>query len=595
MSKRFTITEEDRRHILSLYGLIGEAIDPNAGGTQSFAVNFKAGWYDPKNPDAYIEGQKKLTDEIDTFVKTQLIPYLQKVPSSIVGMTFRSGESLIPNTDNEGKDKGKGQPLDPGRLSDLRKFYLEEYLKSVVIPQIQAVDKQAQIPPLVYEKLEPKEPWIGKNWCKNPSDEVGRSCLSAWKSQGYPDRDKYNQDQKSEFLISVQPITSTTTPTPTPTPLNEECLTNLSIQIYVDSHSCQNAEFFVFANDTILYNTQGGYTANMNNASSSRGIPTSKSLPRFYPNLLNPGYGYLKNGDGKKGSYKYNDKNTKGDLGKGRSDTFVITSAQSKEIVKAGKTKFGNNLNIFMYATTNPAHSDICNAVITKSDGTVVYDKRLLGVKGRVLTLDLCGNEVLPIPGDTSEPDMSAWIQKLVQDRSQAQTESESNQVLKKLFQSSKLDSKALLQEHVFAIKSKIGELVKYLKPFHCGDPTVTFEDAQNKINEYINVFENMLIGKDEKGGEVFEDGLKYDFRQNIEGKRGYEKFTYKDAKFAQDSMMGDVRYQIETFYKIFALICWYPGMGIYAPQSEEQLRDSLSRLARKKELLSEIGVDYSC
>ena len=177
MAKKFIITEEDRRHILSLYGvMLNEALDPVNGGEQSFKVNFKAGWYNAANPAAYLDNQKKFTEEIENFVKTQLIPYLPKNPSTIVGMTFRSGESLIPNTDNEGKDAGINEPLDPGRLSQLRKYYLEQYLKSVIIPQIQSYDKQAQIPPLVYEKKEPTEPWIGKPWCPKeslkPDDKV---------------------------------------------------------------------------------------------------------------------------------------------------------------------------------------------------------------------------------------------------------------------------------------------------------------------------------------------------------------------------------------------------------------------------------------
>jgi len=92
MAKKFIITEEDRTHILSLYGImLNETLDPVKGGEQSFTVNFKSGFYDVANDKAYLDGEKKFTEEIDNFVKTELLPYLQKNPSTVVGMTFRSG------------------------------------------------------------------------------------------------------------------------------------------------------------------------------------------------------------------------------------------------------------------------------------------------------------------------------------------------------------------------------------------------------------------------------------------------------------------------------------------------------------------------
>ena len=116
-------------------------------------------------------------------------------------------------------------------------------------------------------------------------------------------------------------------------------MTDLKIRVYVPRHACQNAEFFIFANSTLLKNINGGITANLNNADTERGIPksTCKGESCFDAEVLNPGYGWLPNGDGTYGGYSYGSQNKSGDIGKGRSDTFIVTEEQSKKIVEQKK------------------------------------------------------------------------------------------------------------------------------------------------------------------------------------------------------------------------------------------------------------------
>jgi len=534
MSKKFFITEQDRRHILSLYGLIKEDIDPVTGGEQSFKVNFKAGWYDPSNEEAYIEGQRKLTDEIDTFVKTQLIPYLKKVPSSIVGMTFRSGESKIPNTDNEGKDKGKKQPLDPGRLSELRKYYLEEYLKKVIIPQIKAVDAQAQIPEMTYIQVEAKEPWIGKPWCPanklKPQDkEIGRDCLLAWRNAGSPDIDKYNTDQVSEFSISVRPILTTSTGTN----VTEDCAVGLKIKVSVKSHICQNAEFFVLANNTLLYNTQGGMTANLNNADAKRGVPGHDSKPEYSKKVLNPGYGLLPNGDGTMGNYKYRNENNNGDIKGSRSDTFIVTPEQSKKIVNEGN----GYINIWWIATTTQAHRDIPEVVITKTVNgveTVVYEGEPKVNEGKILTLDACGNKKVDIDNGQQAPPTQSALNALLAQKQKILKGNVSNDELS----AEKTDSKAAILSRSGELSTESISLTNQLLKFK-GVTGKT--EAQSIITNYYTVFYNKIMGDQSKGEPTFE--------RKENGKK------YKDKTIDISDMYGDVRLDLDLFYAVFDAI----------------------------------------
>ena len=162
---------------------------------------------------------------------------------------------------------------------------------------------------------------------KNPKDPLYSQVLKL--------NEKYNKEQYFRVIISVNKTGEPQSTTDSGS--DDKCdLTKLTIIVSVDEHGCQNAEFFLLANTTVLYNSEGGYTANGNNASTSieyRGY-------KINPQRLNPGYGWLPNGDGTRGNYKYGVKSDpNGDYGGARSDTFNVTPEQAQSILDASTDK----------------------------------------------------------------------------------------------------------------------------------------------------------------------------------------------------------------------------------------------------------------
>ena len=292
MSKKFLITEEDRLHIRSMYGLISEEIDPNTGGSVTIQNYYKPGFYTLDSTDT--QTNQPVKNKLTTALQ-EVTEFVKKNPDSIVEVKFISQESAIPNKDNEGKEGGDF--MDVGGLSDVRKKYIEPYIQTYfnnlkaqgIIPQ------SVEIPPLQYEKLEPVTPWVGQKFCPADStlQQQRSTCVQNYR-KGLKNndseivalkKDKYDKEQRTEIIITVKKKTGETT---------TDCLTGIKIRVYVPSHECQNAEFFIFANNTLLYNSVGGMTANLNNGDKDRGIPKVNSEPTLTANVLNPGYGYLK-------------------------------------------------------------------------------------------------------------------------------------------------------------------------------------------------------------------------------------------------------------------------------------------------------------
>ena len=123
--KKFVITEEEKKHILGLYGILNESIDPNSGGTITIDNYYPAGWYTLDNKDT--KSGKVIKEQLNEAL-IQVTNFVKKHPDSIVSVKFISQESAIPNKDNEGKHGSTWLAL--GGLSDLRKQYLEPYIKT---------------------------------------------------------------------------------------------------------------------------------------------------------------------------------------------------------------------------------------------------------------------------------------------------------------------------------------------------------------------------------------------------------------------------------------------------------------------------------
>ena len=466
---KFLITENERKHILNLYGLLKEAEPEKGTGASSVSlqdlalderIEFGPGWYTMKNSyksDATgavykwdVEGEigPKLT-EIKEFLKNNPTGY-------IVDVILESGESKIPNNDATLPGRPK---VEPGYLNTARLNTLKTYLNGVFKTWN---DEGVKTDFNISEKVStgPTE-WVNTPFCptnstkeqqrnecyvrytnilKNPKDPNHTKVLDL--------KNKYDDEQFFRVIITVNKV-ETQEPEKTPEPpADSKCATGLKIRVHVPRHNCQNAEFFVFANNTQLANSVGGNTANLNNSNTSRGVPSSNTEPVFPPSLLNPGYGFLKNGDGTYGGYSFGNENEKGDIGQGRSDTFTVTSEQSEKIVTEGN----GFIDLWFIATTKNAHRDIPIVEISKPDVQgFVFNEQPKVVQGRLLRLDACGKKVLELGTDATVPNLSSAVDDLRRERT-SMMEKNLRGKFAAIFQKGKLDGKAILLERADGI-----------------------------------------------------------------------------------------------------------------------------------------------
>jgi hypothetical protein len=554
--KRLLITEDDKKYILGLYGLLNESIDPNSGGTITINNYYPAGWYSLENKDT--QSGKIIKDQLNEAL-AQVTEFVKKHPDSIVSVKFISQESAIPNKDNEGKAGGTW--LNVGGLSDLRKQYLEPYIKQYFddLKAQGVIGQTVEVPPLEYEKKDVVTKWVDTPFCpKNATINQQRSeCVTKYR-EGVKKSDpavleyktKYDREQSSQLVITVRLKSEPTKPSSGNTPDYTQCAVELNVRVWVKSHNCQNAEFFIFANDLLLYNSQGGMTANLNNANTTRGIPKTGSEPLFTPEYLNPGYGYLKNGDGT-GAYSYGTIDETGNDGGSRSDTFKITKEQSLALMN----KSNGKISLWMIATTSSAHKDIPNVTITKTDGTVIYNKAPKIVQGKLLTLDGCTYKVIE-GTDETVPDVTGYVNLIRQERikmqSQAELGGEAQKGNKRQQNKKKviLDSKALILDRVTDLVTEMTNFLNNLKP--------SLEKAQPVDKSGIATGIN--VGTPEIQAEITN---KY--------KSFYEKLTYSGTPESpvpqllrddvgnyinptvnNDKLFGDIRMYMDQFYEGF-------------------------------------------
>ena len=564
--RRLLITEEDRRHILGLYGILTEAIDPNSGGTITIDNFYSAGTYTLEQVDTRT---KKVIKEQLNEALIQVTDFVKKHPDSIVSVKFISQESAIPNKDNEGKHGSTW--LAVGGLSDLRKQYLEPYIKTYfdTLKTQGVIGQTVEVPPLEYEKKDFVTPWVGTPFCPATSTiaQQRSECINKYRSgkeTTYKDYfNKYQTEQSSRIEITVKIKATTTTQTTTiKTTGYTTCAAGLSVRVWVKTHQCQNAEFFIFANDLLLYNSQGGMTANLNNADTTRGIPRTDSEPAFYPEYLNPGFGYLKNGDGTMGSYGYGKVNESGDLLGSRSDTFKLTKEQSLTLLNAGKGK----ISLWMIATTTTAHKDIPQVTITKEDGTVIYNKGPQIVQGKLLTLDGCTLQVVE-GTDATVPDVTGYVNIIRQERMNLQSQAENADIAKtgskkqQKKKQSTLDSKGKILERASDLVTQMTTFLNYLKPAleKSTPPTgsasmanIGTPEIQAEIDKYYSIFYSGLTYSGTPESPELQLG------KNSEG-------DYINKTVRTDDLFGDIRMYMDQFYSGFDAV-YANDEGVLSP-----------------------------
>lgn len=410
-NRKLIISEQEKKQILSLYGLIKEADEPAPQQTQTSGlkfdktINFPPGYYRIKGPVTTKAGTTYNWD-VDQTLKADLEKvkeFLKNNPTGyIVEVNLYSGESQIPNNDNE---QG-GTKVDPNYLNTARLNSLKTYINPIFESWKNEGITQTEFKINEFKEIG-KTPWVGTPFCPTNTTDT-RSCSTTYYTKVKSNdptalewKKKYDTEQYFRVIIEVKkvetPVVSgNTVVEPT------ECVTGLKIRVDVAKHDCNNAEFFVFLNDTILYNVDGGYTANGNNSGS---YIESDDGQIIRPKRLNPGFGTL-------GTTKYG---TNGDYGNIRYDEFIVTDEQSKKIVEQAKD---GKINVWYICTlATGCHLDTPTVTITK-EKTQIYRGKPMSDSSLLVTLDGCGNKIDKNPDENAvEPDVTTLRKKLQDER----------------------------------------------------------------------------------------------------------------------------------------------------------------------------------
>lgn len=544
MGQKFLISEQEKFHIKKLYGLITEAVEPY---TQSQRVTFNPGYY----------GEQYAAPFLDPIIEN-IKKYLTDRPGErfVVNVSISSGESRIPNTDNEGTIKGKGQRLDPGVLALERTNTIQKYLNrqlSTLVPNI--------LPKLPdYTKSGPfigKTSWVGTPFCpKGSSEEEQRSgCVKRYRAgmdSTYSSYKKaYNDEQYLDMSITI---------TEEPKKITEECSDNITIRFEVKNHSCQNAEFFVFANNTRLNNVEGGMTANLNTGAGGRGIPSVSSSPIFPKELLNPGYGILtrKYKESVKGKTKEQvEASFKNAV---RWDDFQIPLSKKEEILSQSITNENKTpfINIWFECTTDTAHDDIVTITIYDGSGKPIINPfQPTGKKeGLLCTLDKCGKPIKtsnPSVGP-SESDVATARQELISYKSNLMNS------LGLSADTTNLDSKGLEQEKAQSLLDNINDVVKkFNESFKLIDSEFTKVNKEwNKIDEKTRKF---ILSQGDTFNLVHKQKINLFFQKSFDSD-GYKPLLRKDPLDPNSYRRGlitsdmgiDLKTRMNTFYDYFNL-----------------------------------------
>jgi len=325
---KFIITEEEKKYIKGLYGLITEQeTTPSSGITIDRRIIFPAGYYN----ESYVS--EPLTE-----VTQQISSFLTQNPNNryIVSITLESGESQIPNTDRE-----QGNiPVDPGVLARARQATINSFLTRS-IGELVTSGVLPQMPTFNFtEPVIGTTPWVGTPFCPaNSTDAQQRGECKQRYNAGiettYSDyKAKYDAEQYVRVIVVVS---QGITPTPTGT-TSLECATNMVIELNYEggkNHICDSSVYQLFANDVLLLRDDGKDYASLNNYTPKElvgkrthgllSLEKSLELQKYDNNL--------------------------GDSGGKRYNKFIITSEMAKELFKGGKTRI--KIQAMCYNPTN--------------------------------------------------------------------------------------------------------------------------------------------------------------------------------------------------------------------------------------------------
>lgn len=435
--------------------------------------------------DTFDSGKWKLpkdTKKIDDAIQ-KIRTFKENNKGSVIQVQINSGESQVTNYDAEVTPK---QKVDPGYLSRKRAETLKTYLEknaSDIIKDVEIVINEPVIGTTKYQRGD------------NPQDE------------------RYKQEQFANFTIKA---VGKKTPVPI---IPQDCATGLEIKVWVPSHQCNIAEFFLFANDTLLLNNEGGKTANLNNASSNITYRNISGNPKLPAELVNPAYGYI--------SKKYGT-NKDGDIRGTRVDTFTVTSEQSKSIITQGK----GFINIWFISVTSSAHKDLPRVKIVKND-EIIFNDRPKTSNGLLLTLDACGDKVVQNQEVVRPSTVQQERESLINGRLQMLKDENLPDI-----DDSKDDTKQMLSDDVgklLPIASELADVIKKVKGISERREKIDYLKSINLEDIYSSAFPLLQ---------------KYDLWRN----GGLMKNQIKNKSIRNGKMYGDIRIDLKKFFDVFDL-----------------------------------------
>jgi len=383
--KRLLISEIEKRDILRQYNILTEDVIPVSSLNIDKNVNFAGGTYS----EPYL--LKDLAPEMQR-IKDYLTSSSGK--SFIVSVQISSGESQIPNTDNEKKPSVRVEPL---FLATNRNNVIQTYIKNQLQPFVDS-KLLVKIPTFKVEKpVVGKTAWIGQPFCPKsliPSDDKqGYICAgSSFKPGNGADGkpifnwvngkntvyktilDSYNKEQFVNVKIVLKELT-----------VMKKCLDNMTIDVnYVGTdHKCNSAiyEMYIKGNlnrtDTLLLRNDGKTYASINNNFTSPFITATPKL----------------------GDYDNDPKA----VGGNRYNRFIVTSEIASSLISDGSSEFIISAKC-KNPYNNPDHSGGChdgvgNILVTNGNG-VKFPYTLTTPKGKdevksLPAINACGEKLV--------------------------------------------------------------------------------------------------------------------------------------------------------------------------------------------------------
>jgi len=501
-------------------------------------IEFAPGFYRLKGTYTGKSGTKwswSVEDSLGTELQ-KIKDFLTKNPSGyIVNVNLSAGESQIPNVDREQNSKR----VPPGHLSKNRMNTIKTYIENVFNTWVEEGIIKEKMRFNVSDPEIGKTKWVGQPFCPQKDrgdDPEGYKCGNGYrKSSNYESlKDLYTSEQFLNVSITVDKKEEG----PKPMDLTEDCVTGLEIIVETPGHDCNNAEFFIFANKTLLNNVDGGNTHNGSNSDKLVKI-NNFSLDN---KSLNPGYGKI-------GTKKYG---VDGDLKRKRYDKFIITPEQSKKI--ASQSKDGT-MKIWAVCTKKACHSDLVSVTIkhpSKSEN--VFGPQKVKSNNSILTiLSPCGDVSLTNIDQGSlekdAPDVENFRNQWFKERKEltlklnqgVEPEGELDYKSTLLFRTSKITD--LVDEYI----TDIGELFKISQSKKMPE--------NSKIKWFVNNFNTLSTEDiDQLDGEILKGNDEQPSFEMKKGKQlsiGDNSYTFVNKSVRKGDLSGDIRDQMFKVYKV--------------------------------------------